>query len=593
MPSKREGEAEKELRRVLEDLNDRFPKLKDDEVFVMWFLRAFLADSDDGAASALCGGPTDKGVDAVFIDDSARTAFVVQGKRREGLGVKTEGRNDLISFADLADSITGDIEAFGTLAGQLSPEVLGKLEKARQRVKRRRYGLRLFYVTTGKCSRKLVEEAQKKARHAGSGTVLEVFDGRALQLLLSDYLDGVAPPVPSLDLEIESGGGVKTSGIFNRYDSKTEIESWVFSMSDLAVAGLFERAGTRLFARNVRGFLGNTQINEGMEKTLSQEPSYFWYYNNGITIICDDASHEASHGRDVLHVTNPQVINGQQTTRTLFSSARKRARASVLVRVIRVPRKPPSDGDNRFEALVSKIVSATNWQNAIRPSDLMSNDRRQVELERELRKVNYLYLRKRMTKGEARRALGANHMYLIKKEELAQAVAGCDLEPVIVREGKERLFEEQWYSHVFPNADPNYYLPRYWLMRQVAYAAKGYPERAYAKWVALNFAWNELSKLCYKKATSVAFREACERSEHKVLRPIRQALGTLLIATLRFYRASRGVGPKAIDVSTFFKRHGLDTEFQKFWRSQRNRSRAKFRREWTRFGKALRERANT
>jgi hypothetical protein len=205
-------------------------------------------------------------------------------------------------------------------------------------------------------------------------------------------------------------------------------------MTDLAVAGLFERAGTRLFARNVRGFLGSTEINRGMEATLSREPEYFWYYNNGVTIVCDDAKLEQSRGQNILRVTNPQVINGQQTTRTLARSVGKGPRASVLVRVIRVPRVPQRGGNN-FETLVSRIVSATNWQNAIRPSDLMSNDRRQIEIERQLRKLHYLYLRKRMTKGEARRAAGARHMRLIKKDELAQAVAACDLDPFIVREG--------------------------------------------------------------------------------------------------------------------------------------------------------------
>ena len=48
---------------------------------------------------------------------------------------------------------------------------------------------------------------------------------------------------------------------------------------------------------------------------------------------------------------------------------------------------------------VSKIVAATNWQNAIKASDLMSNDRRQIDLERNLRKLDYQYLRKRQSKS--------------------------------------------------------------------------------------------------------------------------------------------------------------------------------------------------
>jgi hypothetical protein len=116
------------------------------------------------------------------------------------------------------------------------------------------------------------------------------------------------------------------------------------------------------------------------------------------------------------------VINGQQTTRTLARAARRAPKASVLVRVIRVSRDEDHGGQHQFEALVSRIVAATNWQNAIRPSDLMSNDRRQITLERQLRKLHYLYLRKRMTKGEARRAAGVRHLHFVKKEEIAQAV---------------------------------------------------------------------------------------------------------------------------------------------------------------------------
>jgi len=357
-------------------------------------------------------------------------------------------------------------------------------------------------------------------------------------------------------------------------------------MTDDCVAGLFERAGTRLFARNVRGFLGSTQINRGMENTLSKEPEYFWYYNNGVTVICDDAKLESARGQDILRVANPQVINGQQTTRTLSRRVRRGPRASVLVRVIRVPRG--SDGaDGRFDTLVSQIVAATNWQNAIRASDLMSNDRRQIEIERQLRKLGYMYLRKRMTKGEARRASGTRHQFIIRKEELAQAVAACDLDPWIVREGKEGLFEERLYSSVFPSAEPNYYLSRYWLFRQVGYAARGKPERAYAKWLVLNFVWQALAPEVRARARAEVFRTQCAKNDGYVLNPLIRAIDAAFTAALRFYRAKRGKGATALDVSTFFKRRNLHKEFAKFWRGSHNKSRGRFQRAWKRFRKAL------
>ena len=260
----------------------------------------------------------------------------------------------------------------------------------------------------------------------------------------------------------------------------------------------------------------------------------------------------------------------------------------MLVRVIRVPRDDEGGGSNHFDALVSRIVAATNWQNAIRPSDLMSNDRRQIVLERQLRKLHYLYLRKRMTKGEARRAAGVRHLRLVKKEEVAQAVAGCDLDPAVVREGKERLFEERWYGQIFPTGDPKYCLSRYWLMRKVSYAARGYPERAYAKWLVLNLVWSQLEELCRTRVGAEAFRLACKR-DGEMVTPLLQAIDAAYRAALAFFRDKRGKGPTAIDVSTFFQRRNLHKEFGRYWRGSRNRARGAFDRRWAnsaaRFGK--------
>ena len=88
-------------------------------------------------------------------------------------------------------------------------------------------------------------------------------------------------------------------------------------------------------------------------------------------------------------------------------------------------------------------------------------------LERELRKLRYWYIRKRQTKGEAKRMASSQQYTMLKKEELAQAVAGCDLDPGIPRTQKEGLFEDRFYSRVFASKDPWYYLTRYRLLREV------------------------------------------------------------------------------------------------------------------------------
>jgi hypothetical protein len=572
-----------DLERELHDLGERFSNLDDDDLFVLWFLRAYATENEQQAADSLTGGSGDKDLDALLIDENAKVVFLVQGKYRKKINATSEARNDVLGFAGLAETLVSTDGAFPTYMDGVDSHQRELMLRARERVLKRGYRLKLYYVTLGRFSTNLRKEARKTAKR-GSAT-LDLIDGKQTLRILSDYLDGVAPPVPSLDLEVEAGQGLRSSGPLQRYDGRTDIDSWVFSMTAEAVANLYDRAGTRLFARNIRGFLGSTKINEGMRDTLRREPEYFWYYNNGITIVCDGAEMVSSRGRDVVRVTNPQVINGQQTTRTMHSHARRGRRASVLVRVIRVSRDDGNPGGN-FETLVSRIVAATNWQNAIAPSDLRANDRRQVEIERQLRKLGYQYLRKRQTKGEARKAATGGIRRFIKKDEVARAVAACELDPGIVRLGKERLFEEERYRQVFPTGDPHFYLNRYWLSREVSYISKGYPERAYAKWLVLHFMWEKLAPLIRRKAVRSALIAAHERNEAP-LGHLSDAIERAFVAALKFYRAKRGKGARALDVSSFFRRLGLHDDFSKFWRTGGNTARSGFNRHWKRFEKEL------
>ncbi len=496
----------KDLQIQIADLRDRHPRLSDDELFVAWFLRAYITENEEVAVRAVAGGARDKGIDAVFIDDAAKAVFIVQSKYRKVVEGKPESRSDVMSFANLAHIIT-DLDTAGYREFVESTEAYAAelLQSARKRVTKDGYRLWLYYVTLGKCSTALEKDALQAIRGVKANIAIEILAGKRIMLLLRDYLDGAAPPIPTLDLEMESGQGVTVNGILQRYDTNNEIESWVFSMRGSAVGELFEQAGIRLFARNIRGFMGDTPVNRGMTRTLQEEADHFFYYNNGVTIVCDRAERISSKGKDVLRVSNPQVINGQQTTRVLALNSERVGRASVLVKVIRVPRDEDGTGDG-FDDLISRIVAGTNWQNAIRPSDLMANDRKQIDLERTLRKLGYTYLRKRQTKSEAKRLMGNKRSIVIKKEDLAQAVAGCELDPVVARSGKDNLFEEQLYPIVFPNSDPAGYLSKYWLMQQVTARSKGYPQRGYAKWLVLGFLWSRLAPIIRSQRSATAFR---------------------------------------------------------------------------------------
>lgn len=557
------------IEEIIDEVNQikRHHNLRDDSAFVFWFLMAFLSDSEDAALNSLIGDKKDKSIDAIFIDDKSYQVHLIQGKFHKSLGTYTEKRNDVLALADMGDYPWKSKESIKVFYSNMDPLVRQKFEELVERVCNKKYELKLYYVTTGRCSDTIKDEAKEKVRSTNKPVEIFILDATQVTTIFKDYIEGVAPAIPSLKLKISSEGYVRDEGVIHRYDPHKQIESWVFSMSTKYIGELYKKTGVRLFARNIRGYLGpSNDINEAMDNTIRREPYNFWYYNNGITIVCDEAKRETHKGQDFLYIERPQVINGQQTTRTLHNNSSPKA--SLLVKVIKIPRK--SGDEDEYDDLVSSIVRATNWQNAIKPSDLVSNDYIQVFLERELRKRNYQYLRKRQSKAEAKLYYGRQYPFQIKKEELAQAIAGCEFDSSLLRKGKERLFDERYYRSIFKSRSLEFYLSRYWLMRRVQSSAHGYPERAYAKWLVLHFVWERLSKYLSSKINQCLFILVCERSYNEILGHMRKAIDGIFRAALTFYQNNRGEGEEAKDVSTFFQLSKLNEEFLRFWHSEKN-----------------------
>jgi hypothetical protein len=63
---------------------------------------------------------------------------------------------------------------------------------------------------------------------------------------------------------------------------------------------------------------------------------------------------------------------------------------------------------------------------------------------------------------------------------------------------------------------------------------------------------------------------ASERRRGEVVDPLNRATDSVFRAALAFFRWKRGVGEKAQDVSTFFKRRKLSDDFSRYWSSSRN-----------------------
>lgn len=123
-----------------------------------------------------------------------------------------------------------------------------------------------------------------------------------------------------------------------------------------------------IFESNVRDYQGHNSVNQAIESTLDSEgPEDFWWLNNGITLLADEASMVSTKA---ISLTDPAIVNGLQTSNEIFQYFKShpnridKETRNVLVRII-----VPECEDSR-----DRIVLATNNQTAIPKSSLRAND---------------------------------------------------------------------------------------------------------------------------------------------------------------------------------------------------------------------------
>ncbi|MEI7590909.1 MAG: AIPR family protein [Deltaproteobacteria bacterium] len=163
------------------------------------------------------------------------------------------------------------------------------------------------------------------------------------------------------------------------------------------ITNLLKTHGERLLERNIRRYLGlqGNWVNEGIQQTLTGgTPENFYFFNNGLTMVCNDFSYNALQNSDYhVKVENLQIVNGGQTCMTIFKTLESMnsrlipREASVLIRLYKLPK------DN--QDIVLQITYATNSQNPVDLKDLKANDQKQRQLEDSIASLGYGYRRKR------------------------------------------------------------------------------------------------------------------------------------------------------------------------------------------------------
>ncbi len=160
-------------------------------------------------------------------------------------------------------------------------------------------------------------------------------------------------------LEMSENGGVK---------------SYLAIMPAVILARVYKQYKTRLLNQNVRNYLGGTiKVNKGMAKTLREDPAMFFAYNNGISSTATGVGLREEGGKlYITNVTNWQIVNGGQTTNTIYSMYSRNFDLDNAYVTLKISEINFEDANKKSQA-ISDIARYANSQTQIKESDLAAN----------------------------------------------------------------------------------------------------------------------------------------------------------------------------------------------------------------------------
>ena len=149
-------------------------------------------------------------------------------------------------------------------------------------------------------------------------------------------------------------------------------QSYLVVMPGKVLSILYEKYGSRLLEQNVRSFLqARGKVNKGIRTTIISEPDMFFAYNNGITATAQNVETIGSEtSLQIKRIMDLQIVNGGQTTASLFHTRRK---DKASLEKIFVQMKLSVIDSDKVEEVVPRISEYANTQNRVSAADFYSN----------------------------------------------------------------------------------------------------------------------------------------------------------------------------------------------------------------------------
>ena len=339
----------------------------------------WLDVNEDDEDIVMCDGSGDGGIDIAYLrrsdvdtdDDKAQDSQSVSGDTwylfQSKYGSAFQGPETILMEGQKV--IATLTEENGRLS-ESTRQLLGRLSTFRKQASERDRIVLVF--ATERAMSEFDRRALDDLRVLGKKRIGGLLEVEEVSL---NTIWATSPPAPEpvLSLPIKgtfvdpsSGLRVGTVSLTNLYEFLKEYRTKTGNLD-------------QLYEKNVRQFLGGRRkINRGIADTLNDNPEIFGLYNNGITIVVSDFSTDSAGNSCELF--NPYVVNGCQTTRTIWEvlsqyleaggtgdsrSIRdwcvKAERGVVVTKIVK--------GDS---ASINNITRYTNSQTAVREQDFLA-----------------------------------------------------------------------------------------------------------------------------------------------------------------------------------------------------------------------------
>ncbi|RED51775.1 AIPR family protein [Cohnella phaseoli] len=392
------------------------------------------------AARTITDGSEDNGIDAIYYDERNKVLYLVQSKWiHNGRGEPESG--DVKKFVDgVKDLFDLSFDRFN--------EKVRRVEEIITRAvcdSKTTYQLILCYTGSNELSdhsRRTLYDFLDEINDTSELVYLNILHQRALHSSLAAGLSG--EPI-DLTISIKSWGRVQEPRL-----------AYYGQVNGLEVAKWWDDYRSRLFNKNIRGILGDTDVNEEIRKTIENEPDKFWYYNNGVTMVCKNAEKTMLGGadRDVGQFVceDISIVNGAQTVGTIGKYGEK---TKINLDQVYIPIRIISTGESEDD-FGEQITKSNNKQNKIDSRDFVSLDPEQSRIKTELAidGVTYHILRSEvLEKSES--------SFDLNESTTALACASDNVNTVVQLKSKiSKLWddlEKGYYKQIFNRAVTGHY----------------------------------------------------------------------------------------------------------------------------------------